>query len=135
MAHSRDTSFVEVKRRLITPSLHFTPLTHQPFCKMSGPKKRKVDKECRVFNKEWTTKYFFTEHRSSAVCLICQETVAVFKEYNISRHFATKHAYYASNLSTKEREAAAQKLAANLKAQLFFTVKLRFKSQVPRQVL
>lgn len=87
---------------------------------MSGPKKRKVDKECRVFNKEWTTKYFFTEHRSSAVCLICQETVAVFKEYNISRHFATKHANYASKLSTKEREADAQKLAANLKAQQSF---------------
>lgn len=87
---------------------------------MSGPKKRKLDKECRVFNKEWITKYFFTEHRSSAVCLICQETVAVFKEYNISRHFATKHVNYASNLSTKEREAAAQKLAANLKAQQSF---------------
>ncbi|XP_076737841.1 general transcription factor II-I repeat domain-containing protein 2-like [Maylandia zebra] len=88
--------------------------------KMSGPKKRKVDRECRVFKKEWTTKYFFTEHRSSAVCLICQETVAVFKEYNISRHFATKHANYASKLSTKERESAAEKLAANLKAQQSF---------------
>uniref|UniRef100_A0AAR2LR24 DUF4371 domain-containing protein n=1 Tax=Pygocentrus nattereri TaxID=42514 RepID=A0AAR2LR24_PYGNA len=41
---------------------------------MSGPKKRKVDSECRVFNKEWTTKYFFTEVRSKAVCLICHET-------------------------------------------------------------
>ncbi|KAL3980946.1 trypsin [Sarotherodon galilaeus] len=88
--------------------------------KMSGPKKRKVDRECRVFKKEWTTKYFFTEHRSSAVCLICQETVAVFKAYIISRHFATKHANYASKLSTKEREAAAEKLAANLKAQQSF---------------
>ncbi|KAL3972518.1 protein YIPF1/2 [Sarotherodon galilaeus] len=87
---------------------------------MSGPKKRKVDRECRVFKKEWTTKYFFTEHRSSAVCLICQETVAVFKAYIISRHFATKHANYASKLSTKEREAAAEKLAANLKAQQSF---------------
>lgn len=36
---------------------------------MSGPKKRKVDSEGRVFNKEWTTKYFFTEVRSKAVCL------------------------------------------------------------------
>ncbi|XP_067947134.1 general transcription factor II-I repeat domain-containing protein 2-like [Watersipora subatra] len=87
---------------------------------MSGPKKRKVDRECRVFKKEWTTKYFFTEHRSSAVCLICQETVAVFKEYNISRHFTTKHANYASKLSTKEREATAQRLVANLQAQQNF---------------
>lgn len=84
---------------------------------MSGPKRRKVDSECRVFNKEWTTKYFFTEVRSTAVCLICQEAVAVFKEYNISRHFATKHANYASKQSTQERAATAQRLAANLQSQ------------------
>lgn len=84
---------------------------------MSGPKKRKVDSECRVFNKEWTTKYFFTEVRSKAVCLICQETVAVLKEYNISRHFSTKHANYANNQSTQERTATAQRLAASLQAQ------------------
>jgi len=76
-----------------------------------------VDRECRVFNKEWTTKYFFTEHRSTAVCLICKETLAVFKEYNISRHFTTKHANYAGKQSEKEREATAQKLVANLQAQ------------------
>lgn len=87
---------------------------------MSGPKRRKVDSECRVFNKEWTTKYFFTEVRSTAVCLICQEAVAVFKEYNISRHFATKHANYASKQSTQERAATAQRLAANLQSQQNF---------------
>ncbi|XP_077426332.1 general transcription factor II-I repeat domain-containing protein 2-like [Vanacampus margaritifer] len=87
---------------------------------MSGPKKRKVDGEGRVFNKEWTTRYFFTEVRSTAVSLICQEAIAVFKEYNISRHFATKHANYASKQSTQEREATAQRLAANLQAQQNF---------------
>ena len=71
-----------------------------------------------------------------AVCLICQETVVVFKEYNISRHFATKHANYASKQSTKEREATAQRLMAYLQTQQnFFADKLRFKSQLPRQVL
>ena len=84
---------------------------------MSGSRKRKVDNECRVFNTEWTRKYFFTEFQSKAVCLICRETVSVFKEYNISRHFTTKHANYASNLSTQERVATAQRLAANLKTQ------------------
>uniref|UniRef100_A0A8C8RUL4 Uncharacterized protein n=1 Tax=Pelusios castaneus TaxID=367368 RepID=A0A8C8RUL4_9SAUR len=84
---------------------------------MSGPKKRKVDSECRVFKKEWTAKYFFTEVRSMAVCLICQETVAVFKEYNISCHLATKHANYASKQSPQERGATAQRLMAKLQAQ------------------
>ena len=103
---------------------------------MSEPKKRKVDSECRVFNKEWITKYFFTEVQSTAVCLICQETVAVFKEYNISRHFATKHANYASKQSTKEREVTAQRLMAYLQvSRIFFADKLRVKIQLPRRVL
>lgn len=81
-----------------------------PSVKMSRPKKRKVDSECRVFKKEWTAKYFFTDFRSTAVCLICRETVAVFKEYNISRHFATKQ-------SAQEREATAERLLANIRTQ------------------
>ena len=88
-----------------------------PTLTMSGPKKIKVYSECWAFNKEWTAKYFFTEVRSKAVCLICQETPAVFKEYNISHYFSTKHANYASNQSMQEREATAQRLAANLQAQ------------------
>ena len=79
-----------------------------------------MDNECRVFNTEWTTKYFFTEVQLKAVCLICRETVAVFKEYNISRHFATKHANYASKQSTQERAATAQRLADNLQTQQHF---------------
>lgn len=70
-----------------------------------------------MVNKEWMPKYFFTEVRSKAVCLICKETVAVLKEYNISRHFSTKHANYASNLSTQERTATADRLVASLQAQ------------------
>lgn len=85
--------------------------------KMSGLKKRKTDRECRVFNKEWTTKYFFIEIQSKAVCLICQESVAVLKEYNISRHFSAKHGSYANNWSSEERAATAARLATNLQAQ------------------
>ena len=73
-----------------------------------------------MFNKEWTTNYFFTEVRSTAVCLICQETIAVFKEYNISRHFTTKHANYASKQSPQELAATAQRLTANLQTQQNF---------------
>lgn len=52
-------------------------------------KKRKVDSECRVFKDEWTWKYFFTPIKDKPVCLICNEAVAVFKEFNLSRHFKT----------------------------------------------
>ena len=33
--------------------------------------KRKVDTECIVFNKTWTTKYLFTEVKGKALCLVC----------------------------------------------------------------
>lgn len=81
---------------------------------MSAVKKRKVDSECRAFNKEWTSKYFVTNVGSKVICLICQKSIAVFKEYNISRHFSTKHANYAVNFSAKEREEKATRLSSNL---------------------
>ncbi|KAI7790853.1 putative general transcription factor II-I repeat domain-containing protein 2-like [Triplophysa rosa] len=84
---------------------------------MSVAKKRKVDSECRVFNEEWTTKYFFTSIGQKAVCLICHESIAVFKDYNLSRHFSSKHSNYAVNLSSAEKANKALKLATNLKAQ------------------
>ena len=83
---------------------------------MSLSKKRKVDRECRVFKREWTTKYFFTPVGSKAVCLILQESVAIFKEHNICRHLSSKHASYASNLSAQERETRTATLVANLQA-------------------
>ena len=77
-----------------------------------------MDSEGRVFNKEWATKYLFTDVRSMVVCLICQETVAVFKKYNTSRHFATKRANYAIKQSMKEREASSQRWMTYLQTQL-----------------
>ena len=50
---------------------------------MDPPKKRKIEQECRAFNEDWIHKYFFINSRNKAVCLLCQEMVAVFKEYNL----------------------------------------------------
>jgi len=66
-------------------------------------KKRKVDSECRVFNEEWTKKYFFTDTGpSKAACLIGNETCVVFKEYNIKKHFVAKHKDFGQQFSTQE---------------------------------
>ncbi|KAL3975343.1 C-C motif chemokine 24 [Sarotherodon galilaeus] len=54
-------------------------------------KKRKIDNECRVFNRGWTAKYLFTEIKGKAVCLVCGTQVAVLKDYNLNRHYTTKH--------------------------------------------
>lgn len=72
---------------------------------------------CLRKNGHLLTKYFFTDVRSKAVRLICQESIAVLKEYNISRHFSTKHANYASNLSIQEHTATAGRLVSRLQAQ------------------
>ena len=54
---------------------------------MSLSKKRKVDKECRVFQDSWSVSYFFTEVNGIPVCLVCSQQVSMVKEYNIRRHY------------------------------------------------
>ena len=54
-------------------------------------KKRKIDGESRNFTGSWTNDFFVKEHNEVLLCLICQEKIAVFKEYNIKRHYSTKH--------------------------------------------
>ena len=74
---------------------------------MDSPKKRKIDLECRVFNKDWMSRYFFTQVGNNAVCLLCSQTVSVNKKYNVSRHYRLKHFDYGKNLSVEEWEARA----------------------------
>lgn len=85
---------------------------------MSCSKKRKIDNECRIFNEKWSEQYFVVENRNSALCLICNESIAVLKEYNIRRHFDTKHGQskYAQ-LSGKLRIEKVDAMKASLKSQ------------------
>ena len=58
---------------------------------MSANKKRKMYDEGRVYNNEWCSKYLVVTHNQGVVCLVCQNTIAVIKEYNVKRHFTTTH--------------------------------------------
>jgi hypothetical protein len=58
---------------------------------MSVSKKRKISDESRVFQEKWSNSYIFIQVKEKA-CLICQESIAVMKEYNLKRHYNTKHA-------------------------------------------
>lgn len=61
---------------------------------------------------------FFSVVKNQPVCLICNEAVAVFKEYNISRHFTSKHNnsnYHA--MSEYERRQKAENLSKELSGQ------------------
>ena len=64
---------------------------------LSTLKKRKVDSENRQFNNEWTEKYAFIAVDANPVCLICNECLAVCKEYNLRRHLKTTHANFDAN--------------------------------------
>ena len=60
----------------------------------SVAKKTKLESENRNFNKGWTLKYLFilsTQPNSKPMCLLCNESLSVLKEYNVKHHFTTKH--------------------------------------------
>lgn len=85
---------------------------------MSSHKKRKVDSECRVFNVKWSEEYFVTEHNNSVLCLICNEKIAVLKEYNIRRHYETKHSKHQyAQLKGQHRQEKVTFLKKSLTAQ------------------
>ena len=68
-------------------------------CKMSLSKalKRKIDSESRTYKEEWKQRYAFILPafiNAKPMCLICNEAVAVCKEYNIRRHHETKHGQF-----------------------------------------
>uniref|UniRef100_A0A8K9WVF7 SPIN-DOC-like zinc-finger domain-containing protein n=1 Tax=Oncorhynchus mykiss TaxID=8022 RepID=A0A8K9WVF7_ONCMY len=65
--------------------------------------KRKVDTENRGFQTRWESEYMFTKVAGKPVCLLCGESVAVLKEYNLRRHYETKHADKNKNMDMEQR--------------------------------
>lgn len=58
------------------------------------------------------------------MCLVCGEQIAVFKDYNLSRHYETKHAEKYKNLTDAEKTAASEALLAKPQKQQGFFTKL-----------
>ena len=76
---------------------------------MAERKKRKIFEERRVFNDSWTDKYLFVAVGDKCVCLVCRESCAVVKEYNIRRHYDTKHsAKYAEVIGELRKHVVAK---------------------------
>ena len=101
---------------LIQCLFHFQIPFSSPF--IMATKKRKVDAECRVFNEEWGVKYFFVETKDQkASCVICSESVAVLKEYNLWRHYETKHLSTYSKFSGKLRSEKYESMKRGLETQ------------------
>ena len=75
---------------------------------MAGTSKKRVYSEIvRNFNEKWTDLYFFVETDGKPVCLVCRESISAVQEYNLKRHYDTKHA---TNFATLQGQVRTNKL-------------------------
>ena len=58
---------------------------------MNAAKKRRIENKGRTFQKQWPEKYFFVGHSEKAVCLVCEKSISVLKDYNLKGHFEKNH--------------------------------------------
>ena len=80
-------------------------------------KKRTVTEEHRVMQEKWKIFYFFAEKNGKPTCLICNQVIAVSKEYNIRQHYTSTHASKYDVYSGKLREEKVKTLEQSLKKQ------------------
>lgn len=66
--------------------------------------KRKNNDEHRIFKEDWTELFFFIEHGGKLLCLICNKTITVMKEYNVRRHYDNEHKAKFENLTGELRQ-------------------------------
>lgn len=86
----------------------------------SSSKKRRVAEEGRVFQEKWCEMYFFTCVNQKPVCLICNEAVAVMKEFNVKRHYESKHSKMDKYVGEARAEKCAELKGHLANQQLFF---------------
>nr|XP_017822927.3 mediator of RNA polymerase II transcription subunit 25 isoform X4 [Callithrix jacchus] len=79
--------------------------------------KRKREGEGRVFREKWERAYFFVEVKSMPMCLICKQNVTVLKEYNLKRHYESKHSKSYDQYTEQTRDAILNELKKGLKCQ------------------
>ena len=65
----------------------------------------------------WGHDYLFTEVDSNAICLVCKQKVAVLKEYNIRRHYETKHSHQFAKYTSEDRKVKVANLLMKLDTQ------------------
>ena len=84
-------------------------------------KKRKIAEENRKFNIQWTEKYFvtklITELCDNIICLICNDKIAVCKDYNIKHHYGSKHGSEYKKLSDEGRKTKIEELTKSIRSQ------------------
>lgn len=80
----------------------------------------RLQSKCRKFQTLWKIGYFFIETKGKCVCLICNDSVAVMKEYNVRRHYEMKHQTFTSYTGAEQEEKVKQMTASLWMQQQFF---------------
>lgn len=80
-------------------------------------RKRKIDADGRQFQERWEGEYMFVLQGEKPVCLLCYEAVSVVKEYNLRRHFDTKHGAKYAKVSLHEKQQIVKELKGKLRSQ------------------
>lgn len=89
--------------------------------------KRKIDN--RTFQDRWEANYLFTTIKDKPVCLVCGAAVAVIKEYNIRRHYETKHYEKYKDLDPKQKLQKVEEMKRSLVCRQTLFTKAKSKSE------
>jgi hypothetical protein len=90
-------------------------------------KKRKIDFENRQFQEKWTTEYYIIQNNGTPMCLLCNESLSINKEYNMKRHFTSRHSDHQS-FSEQQRKQKIKTLMENLGSQQQMFNKMKIQS-------
>ena len=71
----------------------------------------------RIFQERWTYDYFFVDVKNKPICLICNQPVSEFKEYNIKRHYVSRHSSAYEKYQNEFRQDKVKELTKVLHGQ------------------
>ncbi|XP_027132797.1 general transcription factor II-I repeat domain-containing protein 2-like [Larimichthys crocea] len=89
--------------------------------------KRKT--ENRNFQDRWETDYMFIVVKDKPICLVCGANVSVSKEYNIRRHYETRHHDKYKDLNANERLKKVEEMKKGLMSQQTMFTKSKSQSE------
>ena len=104
---------------------------------MSSRKPKASSNANRIFQERWTYQYFFVSVESKPICSICNQLVSGCKEYNLKRHYVSKHSSSYDKYQNEFRQDKIKELTKVLRGQqsVFSKVSLQQESVVKASYL
>jgi len=80
-------------------------------------RKRKASNANRIFQERGTFDNFFVDVDNKPICLICNQPVSECKEYNIKRHYVSRHSSAYDKYPNEFRQDKVKELTKVLRGQ------------------